>query len=538
MNSCPKCNAELENGTTVCGACGHNLTKKNSHGVTKNFNLGILLKIGIPIIAVILICAIVLSLGIKPEASYSNFSYLRDNNLFLSDFNEGAGDQFTEHFKDKNILFSNYKDYVRMSTDGKKIFFVDNFDGTSYKLYYKNTNNIDAKPIKITSDVISYDISDDGALVTYTKDDGVLHQHNLSMQSKAIDTDVVRFVVSDNGKTILYTKRAQGDSAQSYDLYMSKSGKAGSKLLSNVTGFRYISDDLSTVYYISNEVLYSLEVGKTPKKIAENVRDVIKVYESGEIYLTKLDSDGAVSLFYYNGSKMSDALVKNFYRTEAVASDKAVLISCEYSEEGNSYNVIIKDKSFSVDYNATGIYMNSKGTEIHFIADYNDETRSATLYNAKIGNDIGNIKKVSDGVFLGMYIDGDKFIYVKDYTPASVSGTVFVGDVKIGENINYNALKYAKETDTIYYLAETNQNIAKLGMFKNSKSKIIAESVLVSSVLTAETGECIYIADAYKNEGILYSAFNDKIQQIDHDVTETMLIISNEEFDEKSLASF
>ncbi len=538
MNSCPKCNAELEAGATVCNTCGYNLSSKSTHSANKGFNLSLILKIGIPVVAVLLVCAIVLSVASKPEASNGTFCYLRDNNLFLSDFDEGAGDQVTEHFKDKDVLFSNYRDYIRMSNDGKKIFFVDNFDGTSYKLYYKDTADINGKSVPITSDVITYDITDNGSIVTYTKDDGVLHQHNLSVQSKAIDTNVLNFLVSDNGKNILYIKRAKGDNSQVYDLYQSTSGKEGIKLLSDVNSVRYVSEDLSTIYYISNEVLYKLEVGNSPKKIAENVRDVIKVYDSGEVYLTKLDSEGTISLFYYNGKKVSDAIVKNFYRTEAVASDKAVLISCVFNGEANVYNVILKDKSYNLDYKIASIYMNSNGTELHFIADFNTETKSGELYSVKIGNDLGSAKKVSAGVFLGKYLNGNKFVYVKDYVSASASGTVYVGDKKIGENINYNVMKYSDETDTIYYFTEMDQSTAKLGMFKNSKSKTLAESVLTNSVYVAKDGECVFIADVYKNKGILYSAVGDKIHQIVHDVSETMLIISNEDFDKKALASF
>lgn len=539
MNSCPKCNAELEVGVTECKACGYNLSAKNSHSVKNGFDFKLLLKIGAPVVAVILVVAIVLSVVLnKPEAAYNAFGYFRDGNFFLTDFEEGSGDQVTEHFKDKNILFSNYKDYVRMSSDGKRIFFVDNFDGVSYKLYYKNTSDINAKPMKITSDIITYDISDDGSIVTYTKDNGVLHQHNLEMQSKVIDTDVVNFLVSDNGKTILYTKYAQSENSQSYDLYLSKSGKEGSKILTAVTSFRHVSDNLSTLYYISDEVLYRFEVGKTPKKIAEGVRDVINVYDSGEIYLTKLDADGVISLFYYNGNKMSDALIKNYYRTEALANDKPVLISSEYTGEANIYTAVIKDKAYKIEYNISSIYMNSEGTEVHFVADFNEETKSATLYSAKVNNDIGKAKKIADGVSMGKYINGDKFVYVKDYVSASMSGTVYVGDKKIAENISYNSIKYSKATDTIYYFTDMGQNTAKLGMFNGSKSKELAENVLVTSVQVAETGECVYISDTYKNDGILYVSNGDSVKQIDHDVSEALLIVSNEDFDERSMASF
>lgn len=538
MNNCPNCNAELEKGALNCENCGYEFESIASHSAKKQFKHGRLLAIVIPVVAVVLAVVIFLiSMLPSTEASYANFGYFRDGELFLSDFSAGAGDQVSENFKEKNVLFSNYKDYVRMSNDGKKIFYVDNFDGTSYKLYYKNTSDL-SKSYKISSGIIIYDISDDGSTVTYTKNNGSLHQHNLSEQSDAIDVNVINYLVSDDGNTIVYQKRGEGDNSHLYDVYVSKNGKQGEKILSSVSSVKHVSEDFTTLYYISENILYRVNIGKTPKKLAENIRDVIVIYESGEMYFTKANENGEASLYYFDGKKASEPIFNNFYRTESVSSEKAVLAVYDSNNIERPFNIVIKDKSYVIDYDVSSITMNDAGTEIYFTAGFDVNTKLSKLYTAKIDNGLTKVKKVSDGVTYGKHLAGEKFIYVKDYDTASMVGTICVDGEEVAKNVNFNTMKYNKADGSILYFSDVIEGSAKLYRYKNGKSQLVHESVFMNSLNVAEDGHYVFIADYYKTDGILYCASGDKLEKVDHDISDTFLIVSNEEYDAKARLGF
>lgn len=539
MNNCPNCNEELEKGAVSCEKCGYEFDTIKSHSAKKSFKLSLLLKIAIPVVAVVLaVVIILLSIPSPMEASYANFGYFRDGELFLSDFTKGAGDQVSEDFKESNVLFSNYKDFIRMSSDGKKIFYVDYFDGTSYKLYYKNTSDLSTS-YKISSGIIIYDISDDGSVVTYTKNNGSLHQHNLTEQSDAIDTNVVNYLVSDNGSKIIYEKRSDGEDSNTYDIYISENGNKGEKVLSSVASLKYVSEDFSTIYYTSNDILYRANIGKTPKQLADNVRDVIMIYESGEMYFTKANESGEASLYYFDGKKISDPIFTNFYRTESASDEQAVLAVYDSNNIERPFNIVIKDKSYSIDYDISSITMNDAGTEVYFTAGFDMNTKLSKLYTAKIDAEgLGKVKKVSDDVTYGRHLSGEKFIYVKDYDTASMVGTICVEGEEIAKNVNFNTMQYNKADDSLLYFSDVVDGSAKLYRYKNGKSQIIHESVYMNSLNVAEDGHYVFIADYYKGEGILYCANGNKFEKIDHDISDAFLIVSNEEYDTRARLSF
>lgn len=538
MKSCPNCNAKLKNGAKQCENCGTEISsKRNSHSADKALNLKGALKVVIPVIAVLVVAAVIVSIFATPNENANYFGYFRDGQLFVSDYSEGYGEQASENFKKDNAVFGNYRDFIRISNDSKKLFFLDNYDGSSYKLYYKNTNQMDAKANKITSDVLTYDISDKGDIVTYIKDAGNLYQHNLKMQSDLIDNNVVNFLVTDNGQTILYKKNSEGDKQYQFDLYISKSGQKGKKLISSVDSFQYISDDLSFVYYVSGGSLFKLTVGKNSKKIAENVREVIKVYDSGEIFFTKTNDNGSSALYYYSGSKTSKALVENYYRTEAVSSEKPVIIVCSDNEK-ISYSVIVKDKAFELKYDIVSIALNNAGNEVNFTADFDTNTQLTTLYTAQIDSGLKSVKKVTDGVFLGKYISGEMYVYVKDYEPATMMGTLYYNNKIIGKDVYYSSLKYCKQDNSLLYFDKNDDLNARLNKFVKGKSSVVRDNVLMNSLSVSNDSKVIFLADCYNSDGILFAYENGKLIKIDHDVTSAFTILSNEEYDLKVHMNF
>ncbi len=538
MKNCPNCNAEIKTGAKKCDECGYEVvSKKSSHSAKKSIGFKGALKVIIPVVAVLIVVAVVVSVIFTPSIAANYFGYFRDDEMFISDFSEGYGEQATEGFNTNNTVFGNYRDFVRLSNDEKRLFYIDNYDGSSYKLYSKNISDLNSKPLKITSDILIYDISDDGTIVSYIKDKGYLYQHNLKTQSDLIDKDVINFIASDNGKTILYQKNSEGDRAYQFDLYISKSGGTGKKLVSNVDSFKYISQDLSTVYYVADGSLFKLNIGKKPVKLIDNVREIIKVYDSGEAYYTQTNNDGKTSLYYFNGSKSSKALVENYYRTESVSADRPVMVVfCEGEEI--TYSVVVEDKAFKIEQSVVSIALNSAGTELHYTADFDTQNQLTTLYSAKIDNSLKNVKKVTSGVFQGKYLSGEKYVYVKDYNTSTMTGTVYFDNKVVAENVYYNGLKYSAKNNMLLYFDKLEDFNARLNKFVDGKNSVIRNNVLINSLAVYDNSKAAFIADCFTDDGVLYVYDGRNTIKIDHDVSSIFTIITNEEYDLKAHTNF
>ena len=349
MINCPKCNKELENGTQFCDSCGTQIfetifcpncgkqtstefafcqgcgasitespTEKSVNTVEisetkkkppkKAFIFG---GIGIAIVAVIILVISLFSGG----KSGNNFAlYLKDNEIFLSDLKKGSEAwQLTSPFIDAKSDsipslggHPNFSEmlglYTYVSEDGKYIFFIDKIseDDKEIKLYYRETDNPKVEAIKIDSGIKSYTVNDASTLVTYLKEEGGLYQYKIGKDSKdKIASEVKDFEVSDDGKKIVYINFEDS-------IYLKYVDKDKEKIAKGVSSLEYLSKDFTTVYYIKDGSLYKQVEGEDKVKISSDVYEVIKIYDSGEVYYLKSDSE-KLSLMNYVTDDMKDS---------------------------------------------------------------------------------------------------------------------------------------------------------------------------------------------------------------------------------------
>lgn len=186
-----------------------------------------------------------------------------------------------------------------LSEDGKYIFFPDKIDD-GISIYYREIAKPESETIKIDSDILSYTVNTSATMVTYLKgDEGNLYQYKLAEDTKdKIASEVVNFEVSDDGNQIAYIN-SEGS------FYLKNADKDTEKIASEVSSIEYLSDDFKTVYYIKEGSLYKQVEGEDKEKLASDVYDVIKIYETGEIYY--LSSEGSeISLMDYVIDDMQD----------------------------------------------------------------------------------------------------------------------------------------------------------------------------------------------------------------------------------------
>lgn len=500
-----------------------------SHSAKPRFNLNpkMLIKICVPVIAIIIVITIICSIF---TTNNEYFGYMKDNEIFISEVEAGEGEQITQDFiVDNGISSTSISDYTRMSDDNKRIFFIDKYDGSTRNLYYKDVN--DSKSHKLSSDIDSYDINDNGTIVTYIKDDSDLFQHDLSAQSEKIDKNVTYFISSDDGKKVMYYKENTESEKSAKDLYLYKNGKETQKIVSNVEFVRYISDDFSEIYYVSEGTFYKLKIGKSPTKISDDVRDVVKVFDSGEAYFSKYNENSEGVLYYYDGKKECKAVVKNYYRTEVIAEENTVMVVNSTEDSKLLYKVVEEDKVYDIQHDVTTISMNNDGSEIYFLANVDSSNMLSSLYRAEIDGKIKNLKEVSKEVVYGKYASDDMYVYLKDFDYEASLGDLYCDGKLIANSVYWNSMKYSDEKDLLFFFTDKQDNNGTLNCYDDGKVRKIREDVRLDSLSVTANGEVLFINDFKNGEGILYAYKNGKAMQIDHDVSKIIVIITNEQYD-------
>ena len=254
------------------------------------------LRIILPIAAAVLILAVVAGIfllrgkgGAKEEAKTpKNYSvYIKDNDLFY--FGEGLEkpEQYGENvYKDPDdhdqIFYFNTSTF---NDSDSRFFFAQNIDteDDTYTLYYREVKKEDAPAVKIAEDVKAYLVLKKDAGVLYVNGDGSIYLHDFTERTKIV-SEVEDYRFSSDQQRIAYLTE---DSA----LYVQPIGEDKIKIDSDVDDLSYASKDLQTMIYLKEGTLYRKEGETDRQKIDTDVDEVIKVYDSGEVYYTKLNEE-------------------------------------------------------------------------------------------------------------------------------------------------------------------------------------------------------------------------------------------------------
>ena len=347
MITCPKCNKELSDGTKFCDGCGAqifetifcpNCGKQTSTEFAFCQSCGTSITeapveeqpavvaptekkklpkkaimfggIGVAVIAVlILVISLFSGSGGKAENNYA--LYLKDNEIFFTDLKKDSEAWQltsrlvdTDEVDDEDLADAGYQLglYTYMSEDGKYIFFPDKVgdDDGGFNLYYKEVAKPDMEAIKVDSDIRSYTVNASATLITYLKgEEGNLYQYKIGEDSKdKIASEVKGFEVSDDGKKIGYINSENS-------IYLKYADKEKEKIASDVSTLEHVTEDFSTVYYIKDGSLYKQVEGEDKVKVSSDVYDVIKIYDSGDIYYLKSEAE-EISLMDYVTDDMKD----------------------------------------------------------------------------------------------------------------------------------------------------------------------------------------------------------------------------------------
>lgn len=305
---CTNCGKEINKESTFCQNCGEKIVKNEfvdiySHEKPKKKNMKKVIMAVVAIIVVLIGAVVLVMLSKNNEIIKSNpFAlYLKEDEIFFSDLKEDSVPwQITNNFFDFSTTseeienseiaeFGSYyaEEMIYKSKDEKLLFYADKIDWDSerYNLYYRNINDNESEPVKIDSDISYYLINDSGDIVTYTKgEDSALYQYNLEKDLKEkIDVEVSKYYLSSDGKKICYI-------TEEGDIYKKESDLEKEKIVGQAEFLVGCLNDFKTIFYEKDDSLYRQTEQEDRIKIYSGEISYRFLFETGEIYYTKVNS--------------------------------------------------------------------------------------------------------------------------------------------------------------------------------------------------------------------------------------------------------
>lgn len=274
-------------------------------------------------------------------------TYVKDGQIFFANINKLQPIEATRNLNGDNINISNKLfnliTTVAYSSDGKKMFYPDNFNNDTYffTLYYRDltkNNTKEGVAIKLDADISGYQLSLTGNLVVYIKDSN-LYLHNLKERT-LVAKNVKSFYFSNDGKTLIY-KLNNG-----YLYYLSVKGKKDPVLIdTEVTGLAGVKNNDKIIYYSKGSQLFKKIIGKDSVKLTSNAETVHSITDSGEIYYTKKTSsslnasDYVIDDMMEKDSEITEPNTESFKKTQITGTYTYEVVDWEaYYNEYNRYS--------------------------------------------------------------------------------------------------------------------------------------------------------------------------------------------------------
>ncbi len=402
-----------------------------------------------------------------------------------------------------------------VADNGKKMFYSDNINGTTYNLYYKNLKK-DDEGKKIADNVSNFKVNAKGNKVYYIADN-TLHTHNIK-ESSLVAKNVNRFYIDKKGKKVLYLSDK--------DLYYKSGSKDATKLDSDVTQVEY-TPNFKKVAYISGGSLYIKDKSKDAVNVADDVSqyimydnghimyivnqslsvkytDIIKDTKVGELapengtpeyYNYKIretlrkevlsDKDARYqydlkSMYYYDGKESKEYSGNIGKICKSNYEEKVILYTAYESVQVPKLDIVVFNEYLGVQskleleqYITNLMFGNYQyhisvdgmsyelGTDALKVTDYaiSDNGKhlyyveNAILYKQKISNrGTGKKEEYSKNVsYVETYENSNDVVYIRDYAPENNKGTLCVNKKVVDTNVYVPG----GNTDYIQYLDGT-----------------------------------------------------------------------------------
>ncbi len=228
--------------------------------------------------------------------------YIKDNNVFMTVYPLGKSVQLTKNVFDISSYQNSLKEYVCLSEDGKKVFYIDEtavgyYGDVSGTLYYKDVDNINGEAVKIAEKVKSFRVLSDkhSDSVAYIAGPSKTLYFSDLQESTEVAPYVDEYEFSPEHEAFFYSAYTA--------LFYKEKGEAAEKIADNVWKFDVVEEG-ETCYFYKHEynplartvTVYKKTVGMSVERITTGVLtdDVLSrkiFFETGDAYYIKSVTD-------------------------------------------------------------------------------------------------------------------------------------------------------------------------------------------------------------------------------------------------------
>lgn len=521
---CPNCKKELEAGAKFCDECGTSLNeaeelqkeskvKEVSKTDTtskskKKINM-------VPLIVLAGIVIVVFGISKLFGGGATDYAmYIKDGEIFYTDFGKNTK-QVTENLLDGSEMYSGFSSEIGIaltnSEDGNYIIYPDKMGYDGAEFFYKNLEKKNAKAVKIDSDMWGYAVNEKFDCITYSEGyGGGLYQHNLKEKEK-IGRDVAEFDVSPDGKKVVYLTTDN-------DFYLWEKGKVSEKIVSEMDRLYTVSQDLSTIYYEKEGGFYKQVIGKEKEKIDSEYKEILKIYDSGEVYYTK--------------EEIVDLNLMDYVEDDMKAADDAQTEPIIPEEPSRN------DYSSDEEYDAA--YQDYRQKLDECVKAYNEY--AAKFSRETLREQLSDYYKKNTKLCL-YYYDGKTSTLVSDvlepYSVITVAENAAVAEVRAYVQEEIEKVKISEIT-----FASEVYNLVNEAMKANVEHYIVTKNTMhllnqdeASSMIINDSGSTLYFIDNHNSdyEGDLYQVKIDgnKVEEpklLDTDVKGTAVFLSDDTY--------
>ncbi|MBR4874327.1 MAG: hypothetical protein IKU87_00685 [Clostridia bacterium] len=270
-----------------------------------------------------------------PEITYDKSQlplvYVKNSSILVKEAEKLRGVSVTESAR---FAGKEASDYVKMSDDGKYIFYTADNREQGIDLYCQKVSELDkdADRLCISKGISEFKISTNGRFVVYLKGQR-LYYYNFS-EYNLIDSGVNEFFLSDNNQQIVYFKEDGG-------MYTCAAGPGGEPELVDAGIEKLVTEEneYANIYYIKQSTLFKKEMGKESVIIAENVSDAEMLGDF--VYFTKEEEKiMPIDHFFTDEYENDDRRIYKPLKSDYLMEDedgKAVLDEEAYNAAAESY---------------------------------------------------------------------------------------------------------------------------------------------------------------------------------------------------------
>ncbi len=434
------------------------------------------------VLLIIILLVVVLHWNRKPDPSVF---YIKDHELHFSWVDPVAPLAVTGNLSGGSMseeIGQMLGGYIRMSQDGKWLFYPDRFSSgdTGYTVYRRNLKKQEEDPLKIDSEIIRYEIDPDGSKLYYLKGtDGDFYVHNMKEKDK-IDSNVKTFWLSSSGNKVVYV-------TTDGNLYAKEGNKESVKLDSD-SEVLFVSTDLNDIFYYKDGSLYRKSGSKDKVKIDGDVSRVLRIYPSGEAYYLKTEEE--------------EIPLSDFLEDDLADLDAAL------------QQPVAPDIPYSYEYETWEEYMAAKDAYDIAYAAYEEEYNA---YRAKQARD--NLRQtvreetITNTVETLYYYNGKEASAVTDaydgLLATNATAPILVYEKKIKANAGKLKISEATSYQDVYTLAATSLSASTECCVAVKGAETVLEQNKGRNFVFSPTQSALYFLDDYSDEkgyGDLYLA--------------------------------